>query len=488
MESTGIYPYTRTLARHHAATRNGALTLTPHRSSKTTEVNILLAEPKREHLNVQNQKAILVAVVVDSSDQSNSVDPLEELRGLVETAGVQIVGQLIQNRKVPDAATFLGKGKVEELKVLAKSLGAELVVFDNNLSPSQGRNLESALDMVIVDRSEVILDIFASRARTYEAKLQVELAQLLYFQPRLKRMWTHLERIEGGVGAGRGPGEKQLETDKRLVSMRISELRRKLASVEKHRGRMVDQRKNHMTVSLVGYTNAGKSTLMNAVTGADVYVADQLFATLDTRTRKWSLPSFGDVLLSDTVGFVRDLPHHLVASFRSTLEEARYADLLLHVVDASHPLAEQQLDTVNKVLDELGVTHENTLLVLNKCDAMDDRSIVDVLRVKFENAVTVSAATGEGLDRLCSAVAARLGEGNVPLKIEGHVGDGRLHNFLAEHAEISSTTYDDSQVTFECRLSRRLLYRLDAFEITIERLDVEDSEDSVGDVVQSTVE
>lgn len=432
-----------------------------------------MAEPKREQLKVKNQKAVLAAVV-DSSERQSAEDPLEELRGLVETAGVQVVGQLVQNRRTPHPATLMGTGKVEELKMLVQSLGAELVVFDNNLSPSQGRNLERDLETIIVDRSEVILDIFASRARTYEAKLQVELAQLLYFRPRLKRLWTHLERIEGGVGAGRGPGEKQLETDKRLVDKRIDELRRKLSSVEKHRGRMVDQRRDHMTVSLVGYTNAGKSTLMNALTGAEVYAADQLFATLDTRTRKWSLPSWGDVLLSDTVGFVRDLPHHLVASFRSTLEEARYADLLLHVVDASHPQAEKQIATVNSVLDELGVDHENTVLVLNKCDAMEDRSIVDVLRVKHDDAVSVSAVSGEGIDRLCAAVATHLGEGNVALKIEAHAGDGRLHHFLAEHAEIVSTDYVDSQVVFDCRLSRQLLYRLDDFEVTIERLETDD--------------
>lgn len=485
MESSVTSPYTRIVASNDSAAGKGVQTLASHRSQKKTEVNKLLAEPKREKLKVKNQKAVLAAVVLEDSEQSNDEDPLEELRGLVETGGVQVVGQLIQKRRMPHPATLMGKGKVEELKMLAESLGAELVVFDNNLSPSQGRNLERELDMVIVDRSEVILDIFASRARTYEAKLQVELAQLLYFQPRLKRLWTHLERIEGGVGAGRGPGEKQLETDKRLVDKRITELRRKLSIVEKHRGRMVHQRQDHMTVSLVGYTNAGKSTLMNALTGAEVYAADQLFATLDTRTRKWTLPSWGDVLLSDTVGFVRDLPHHLVASFRSTLEEARYADLLLHVVDASHPKAQLQIDTVNHVLDELGVSHENMLLVLNKCDAMDDRSIVDVLRLKFENAVTVSAATGEGIDRLCAAVALRLGKGAVELKIDGHVGDGRLHHFLNEHAEISNTTYVDSQVTFDCRLSRQLLYRLDEFDVTIERVESDEPTESLDADVQT---
>jgi len=425
-----------------------------------------LSDPKRDELNVANQKAILAAVL-DSSDRDIPGDPLDEIRGLVETAKVQVVGQLTQVRRTPDPATLMGSGKVEELATMVKALGAELVVFDNHLSPSQGRNLEKALECVIVDRSEVILDIFASRARTHQARLQVELAQLLYFRPRLKRMWSHLERIEGGVGAARGPGEKQIETDRRLVDKRIDELKRKLREVEKHRGRMVSQRSDHHTVSLVGYTNAGKSTLMNALTDADVYAADKLFATLDTRTRKWTVPHWGDVLLSDTVGFIRNLPHHLVESFKSTLEEARQADLLLHVVDASHPQAERQIETVNQVLDEIGVDHTNTVLVLNKCDACQDRSIVDVLRLRHESAVTVSARTGEGMDRLAAAVANQLGEGNLAVRVVASAGDGRLHHFLSQHTELTGTGYVDSQAVYDCRIARRLLYRLREFDATL---------------------
>lgn len=421
-----------------------------------------MAEPKRETLRVSNQRAILAAVL-DPSDKTDSTDPLWEIRGLVETAGVEVVGELTQNRRTPHPATLMGKGKLDELKALTESLNAQLVVFDNQLSPSQGRNIEKTLDRVIVDRSEVILDIFASRARTWQAKLQVELAQLLYFRPRLKRLWTHLERIEGGVGAGRGPGEKQLETDRRLVDRRIDELRRKLQSVEKHRSRMVSQRREHRTVSLVGYTNAGKSTLMNALAESDVYAADQLFATLDTRTRKWTVPHWGDVLLSDTVGFIQRLPHHLVESFKSTLEEARFADLLLHVVDASHPEAERQIGTVYEVLDEIGVRHDNVVLVLNKCDEVRDRSIADVLRIRNNDAVTVSAKTGEGLDRLAAMVADRLGDGTVDVRIEAHAGDGRLHSFLQRHADVTATEYVESQAIYTCRMPRQLLHKLDEF-------------------------
>ncbi len=277
-----------------------------------------MADPKREELQVRQKKAVLVAVV-NSSKTIEKEHVLDELRGLVKTAGVKAVDSLVQFRERPHPATCLGKGKLEELKKSVEAHEAELVVFDNNLTPAQGKRLEAETEAIIVDRSEVILDIFATTARTYEAKLQVELAQLLYFRPRLKRMWTHLERIEGGIGTGRGPGEKQLETDRRLIDRRVAELKKNLKDVGKRRRQTVEHRSGDMTVSLVGYTNAGKSTLMNALTGADVPVADKLFATLDTKTRRWRLPHWGDVLLSDTVGFVRNLPHHLVESFLSTL-------------------------------------------------------------------------------------------------------------------------------------------------------------------------
>ncbi|MEZ6045346.1 MAG: GTPase HflX [Planctomycetaceae bacterium] len=391
-----------------------------------------MGDPKREELQVKEKKAIL-AGVINPARRNEFQDPLAELAGLAATANVIECGRLLQYRDLPDIATCMGPGKVEELKQLCKATDAEIVLFDNNLSPAQGRNLEKELDTVIVDRSELILDIFASNAQTYEAKLQVELAQLLYFRPRLKRLWTHLERIEGGVGAGRGPGEKQLETDRRLIDKRIAELKRKLKDVEKRRKLTVEHRKKETTVSLVGYTNAGKSTLMRAVTGADVYVADQLFATLDTRTRRWTLPNWGDVLLSDTVGFVRDLPHHLVASFRSTLEEARMADLLLHVVDASNPEAKQQIETVEQVLEEINVDCSNMLLVLNKVDRCEDRTLVDILRAQNQNAVVVSAHTGEGIERLRERITDRLGGGYVDATIETGAGNGRLFAYLAEH-------------------------------------------------------
>ncbi|MGH7128188.1 MAG: GTPase HflX, partial [Planctomycetaceae bacterium] len=393
-----------------------------------------MTKPKREDLRVRQRSAIL-AGVVNPDDSPDKEHALDELHGLVKTGGVRVVDALVQHRAAPHPATCLGSGKLEELKTLVARHKPDLVIFDNNLTPAQGKRLEEETQTVIVDRSEVILDIFATTARTYEAKLQVELAQLLYFRPRLKRMWTHLERIEGGIGSGRGPGEKQIETDRRLIDRRIAELQRKLKEVEKRRQLTVRGRRDQATVSLVGYTNAGKSTLMNALTGAGVYVADKLFATLDTRTRRWTIPHWGDVLLSDTVGFIRNLPHHLVASFRSTLEEARQADLLLHVADAGHPEVEQQIATVYRVLEEIGVDCTNVLLVLNKSD-LAERATIDVLRRHYADSIAVSALTGAGLDRLTEAVAQRLSEGYVEAEIETSVGNGRLFSYLAEHAEV----------------------------------------------------
>ena len=419
-----------------------------------------MAEPKRDELRVRQKKAILVAVV-GRDDPVEKNHALDELKGLVETAGVVAVGDLVQQRPSPHPAYYLGTGKLEELTDLVKQTGAELVIFDNQLSPAQGRNLEKETGAIIVDRSELILDIFASNARTAEARLQVELAQLLYFRPRLKRLWTHLERIEGGVGAGRGPGEKQLETDRRLVDKRIAELKKRLKEIEERRERSVQKRSEQFTVGLVGYTNAGKSTLMNALTNADVYVANKLFATLDTRTRRWDIPRFGDVMLSDTVGFVRNLPHHLVASFRSTLEEARRADLLLHVVDAANSEAELQIRTVYEVLGEIGVETSNVLLVLNKIDRARDenRTTLDILRHDHADAVSVSAVTGEGLEALAAAVTERLG-GYVQAEIETSAGNGRLLSFLAQHAEVTDRDYNDSRVRLRCRLPKAFARRM----------------------------
>ncbi|GAC1450865.1 MAG: GTPase HflX [Isosphaeraceae bacterium] len=403
----------------------------------------------------RREKTVLVGVLLPDSDALPD-DPLDEIRGLARTAGLIVVASMLQKRQHPDIATYIGSGKVEELKELVDAHEADLVVFDNDLGPAQTRNLEKLLDVKVIDRTEVILDIFATRAQTHEAHLQVELAQLEYAMPRLKRMWTHLSRYKGGIGV-RGPGEKQLEEDRRLVGHRIQDLKAKLAKVQARKEREVAGRDDAPTVSLVGYTNAGKSTLMNALTDAGVLVEDKLFATLDTRTRKWRLEGGGHVLLSDTVGFIRNLPHSLVASFKATLEEARQADLLLHVVDASSPEAESQVQSVKAVLEELGLADHPTLLVLNKADRVHDRSFLDVLRAHHREAVVISASRREGLDLLEAAVREALFDRALDAEVETSVGNGRVLAYLAQHAQIQTRTYDEDRVLLQCRIPRRCL-------------------------------
>ena len=393
-------------------------------------------------------------------DDPIDFEPLDEVQGLGETAGAIVVAGLTQRKEKPTPATFLGKGKVEELKQLVEFHAADVVLFDNNLSPAQNRNLEVELQVKVLDRTELILDIFATNARTYEARLAVELAQLQYALPRLKRMWTHLSRLKMGVGM-RGPGEKQLETDRRLVEKRIHDLKAELKKVEARKERQVGSRRGTMTVSLVGYTNAGKSTLMNALTKADVLAEDKLFATLDTRTRRWHLPQWGPVLLSDTVGFIRDLPHDLIASFKATLEETRQADLLLHVADASNPKVLDQIVAVYDVLKEIGVEEKDTLLVLNKIDSMSDSSRLSAIYNRYPNAIPVSAHTGEGFERLHSVVGDALSRTFQDVDIETSVGNGKLLAYLAAKGEIRSTQYNEDTVRIHCRIPQKYLGRID---------------------------
>ena len=408
---------------------------------------------------VQCESAVIVGV--ELPDRPSIDENLDELAGLAETAGAEVVGRLTQKRSAPDQTTYLGKGKLEQLELMTRATDADVVIFDNDLSPAQIRNLEQALGIKVLDRTEVILDIFSTRARTHEARLAVELAQLEYSLPRLKRMWTHLSRIKAGVGM-RGPGEKQLETDRRLVEKRIVELRREMEKVLHRKEREVAARNDRMTVSLVGYTNAGKSTLMNALTGSDVLAEDKLFATLDTRTRRWQLPGWGPVLLSDTVGFIRDLPHQLIASFKATLEEARQADLLLHVADASNPAALRQIAAVYGVLDELDIREKDTILVLNQIDRIHDPGALEVLKHHYPAAVEISARTGKGLSRLATAVSDALSQHFLDVDIETGVDNGRLLAYLAKTGEILSRTYAEDRVSVHCRIPRKYLGRITA--------------------------
>lgn len=425
----------------------------------------------RDELTVHAERAVLVSVALPNRPWIGT-DPLEELQGLATTAGARIVGGLLQKRQQIHHASYIGKGKLQELEETVKSTDADVVIFDNELTPAQVRNLEKATGVKVLDRSELILDIFATRAKTHEARLAVELAQLEYSLPRLKQMWTHLSRqVGGGGGIGvRGPGETQLEVDRRLVDARIRDLKARLAEVQARKQREVKTRSEEHTVSLVGYTNAGKSTLMNALTGAGVAARDQLFSTLDTRTRQWAIKDWGRVLLSDTVGFIRDLPHHLIASFKATLEEARQARLLLHVVDASSPVAEEQIKSVNAVLKELGCDTKPMLLVLNKADKVADPSYLDVLMRHHPKAVVVSAATGRGLDSLRDAVMSALSAEFVDAEVITPVANGRVLAYLGAHAEIYRQTYEGDQVVVRCFIPKHLVHHIQAPGVTVKPL------------------
>ena len=422
-----------------------------------------MTQPRRTN-SVQSERAVLVGVLL--ATPVDPEHPLDELGGLAETAGALVVAELTQRRERPDQTTYLGSGKVTELAMLVEHHDADVVIFDNDLSPAQIRNLEAELKIKVLDRSEVILDIFAARARTYEARLAVELAQLEYSLPRLKRMWTHLSRIKMGIGM-RGPGEKQLEVDRRLVEKRIHDLKEELGTIHGRREREVAARHEQLTVSLVGYTNAGKSTLLNRLTGADVLTEDKLFATLDTRTRRWKLPGWGQVLLSDTVGFIRDLPHRLIASFKATLEETKQADLLLHIADASSPLVDAQIAAVREVLAELQVDEKATLLVLNKIDAIADHATRSSLLNRYPHAICVSAFTGAGIIALESATTASLSRGFRDVDIQTNPGNGRLLAWLSAHGEVLSRHFVDDRVTVHCRIPAALLGRISANEAVV---------------------
>lgn len=421
----------------------------------------------REELTVHLEKAILVSVALPNRPWVGS-DPLDEIRGLASTAGAVVVGGVTQKRDDIVPGTYIGKGKLGELQNLVEAKNADVVIFDNDLTPGQVRSLEKATGVKVLDRSELILDIFATRARSVEARLQVELAQLEYSLPRLRKMWTHLSRYSGGGIGLRGPGETQLEEDRRLVGARIRDLKERLRLVQARKEREVRSRSEFATVSLVGYTNAGKSTLMNALTGAGVYVEDKLFSTLDTRTRQWRLADWGKVLLSDTVGFIRDLPHHLIASFKATLEEARQARLLLHVVDAGNPHAEEHIQAVKAVLQELGCGDRPTLLVLNKIDRVGDPSVLHVLQKHHPHSVSISAAGRLHLDQLQNAVIEALSADYVDVRVAVDSANGKMLAYLGAHADVHRQEIRDNQIVVHCWISRHLLKTLQESETEVE--------------------
>jgi GTP-binding protein HflX len=430
----------------------------------------------RKNLQVRKERAILVAALL----RSKRSDDLAELTALAESAGAVVVDRFQQRLRSRHPGTYIGKGKAQELAERVKRCSADVVVFDNDLSPGQIRELEEIVQAKVLDRSELILDIFATRAQTLQAKLQVELAQLEYTYPRLTRMWSHLDTVAGaggGTAAGsvgaigtRGPGEKQLEIDRRLVSKRITELKRELVVIDDRKLREIDTRRETFKLCIVGYTNAGKSTLLNSLTDAKVFVEDRLFATLDTRTRQWNPRKGVEVLISDTVGFVRDLPHQLVESFKATLEEAVNADLLLHVIDVANAEVLSQMESVDKVLAEIGCSNKSTVKVLNKADVIQSLDRLEMLQTIYPDAVTVSAKTGMGLDQLGQIVCDRYQGGQERVCVTCRPSDGRLMAFLRTHGKIIQETYLEDSVRIEVLLGRNQmtgLHRLQPEQIEI---------------------
>jgi len=422
-----------------------------------------MSQMQREQLKVAREKAVLVAVQLPRGAVGLE-DRLEELQALTGTAGAEVVGILSQKRQKPVGRTFLGKGKVEELGRLAEMTKASLVIFDHDLTPAQIRNLEQLLSIKVIDRSELILDIFARRAVTHAAKLQVEIAQLEYTYPRLRAMWDHLGQVTGGapVGIGtRGPGEQQLEIDRRLVQKRLSRLQKELDGIHARKEREVLHRnEDHYTVGLVGYTNAGKSSLFNALTSGGAFAHDKLFATLSTRVEQWSLTDGNSVLLSDTVGFIRDLPHHLVASFRSTLEETVQCQLLLVVVDVADPVAHQQFESVLQTLDDIGAVSQPRQLILNKIDCLGHADEMLLWLRDHPDALPISAKTGEGLDRLAEIVRGHAIGPELELDVTIATADAKAVMFLERRTPVQDRDYGDGHVTMRTTLGARQAQQL----------------------------
>lgn len=448
------------------------------------------APNERTGLDVQFERAVLAAVRFPHSE-FNREDPFSELRSLAEQAGAKVVGELSQNLARATPATFMGPGKLAELKTLCDELNATTIIFDQDLAPKQISNIEKATLRKVLDRSELILDIFASRATSAEAKLQTELAQLEYTFPRLKAMWSHLERISGGIGS-KGPGEQQLEIDRRLVQSRKDDLKRQLAVVQERKRREVQKRKlENFTVGIVGYTNAGKSTLFNTVTAGGAYADDRLFATLMTRTREWPLGGGLNVMLSDTVGFVRDLPHNLIAAFRATLEEATHADLLLIVLDVADPQAEMHYQTVTKTLDELieeaqkreaslnqRYTPPPRVLLLNKADKLRDNRELLVWQHKVPGAIAICAlpdpALQTGIVPLTKLVSDAARGEIEELDITLPLADSKSVVMVENRAEVLDRRYADTTVTLRVKIGAKQLAQLRALGARIEVASITD--------------
>ena len=398
----------------------------------------------QELISTEEKKEKFILVAVSISGEKETQSSLDELEELVYTAGAKSVGRLVQNRERIHAVTYLGKGKLEELKEMLLYMEADGVLCDDELSPAQLRNLERILDTKVVDRTMLILDIFAKRASTGEGKIQVELAQLKYAAVRLVGLRSSLSRLGGGIGT-RGPGEKKIELDRRLIHNRISVLKEELREVKKQRDIRRKARKDNFVIAIVGYTNAGKSTFLNKLTGADVLAEDKLFATLDPTTRKLKLPSGNEVLLTDTVGFIRKLPHHLIEAFKSTLEEAKYADLILHMIDASNPEADTQMLIVYNTLRELGIEDKEVVSLYNKIDIMPEDTILP-RDFHAEHTLKISAKTGEGLEEFKELVDKILRQQRIYLEKLIPYKDSAKLALIRKHGELELEDYREDGI------------------------------------------
>ena len=411
------------------------------------------------------ERVILVGLEHEGVSRWDLQDSLEELRLLADTAGAKVVESVIQRLDKPTAPFYIGKGKAEEIAKSSKEKHATSVIFDDELSPAQSRNLEEITHRKVIDRSQLILDIFAARARTREGRLQIELAQLQYLLPRLTGMWSHLSRQSGGIGT-RGPGETQLEVDRRRVQDRIARLERELAEVRKHRGiqREGRLRYNWPFISLVGYTNAGKSSLLNRLTGATVEARDRLFETLDPTTRQLTLPNHQKVLLTDTVGFIRKLPHTLIESFKATLEEVQLANLLLHVVDLSHPRHAEQIEAVDAVLGELDAKGKQTIMIFNKCDLVTDPEIVQANLARHPGSVAVSARTGEGMAQLIEELEIRLAAWRMQGRFEIPLTEQALLAEIHRVGHVLDLKYGEATAMITAHIPPELIGRLSKYD------------------------
>lgn len=407
--------------------------------------------------NAGVETAILVGVQRQGDPAWKVRDTLDELAELAGTAGVRVAETFVCRLRAPNPATFIGPGKVDELATRAAATGATTLIFDDDLSPPQSRTIETRTGMKVVDRTQVILDIFAQRAHTSEGRLQIELAQLEYLLPRLRHMWSHLERQKGGIGL-RGPGEKQLELDRRRIERRIDHIRDELEHVRSHREELRRGRRRHgwAIVCLVGYTNAGKSTLLNAVCDAGVMADRRLFATLDPTTRRIDLPNHQPALLTDTVGFIRKLPHRLVEAFKATLEEVAQADLLVHVIDASHPQTEAHIAAVDAVLKEIGADGRPRILAFNKIDLPGAGPQARRLAGALARTVAISAATGEGLDALRTEIADCLRDRGIEFDVRIPLSDGRTQALIRQGASVQSMEFESEYVRIVGRIPERL--------------------------------